>query len=63
MAIIVCLTSFSPSPFYCLSVFSNRLEDDILGADVWIERTLSFDLDIDDDLSWGAPSVCGEISF
>ena len=38
--------------------------DDMLGADVWIERTLSFnDLGFDDDLSLDAPSYCVDISF
>lgn len=35
----------------------------MIGADVWIERTLSFDDDLEDELSFGAPSFCGDISF
>ena len=35
----------------------------ILGADVWIERTLSFDFDQEAELTFEAPSFCGDISF
>lgn len=43
------------------------LDDDepcaMIGEDVWIERTLSFDDDLDVELSFDAPSYCADISF
>lgn len=37
--------------------------EDMGGTEVWIERTLSFDGDLDDALSFDAPSCCVDISF
>ncbi|CAB9519388.1 expressed unknown protein [Seminavis robusta] len=47
---------------YIEEVFASD-EQAMIGADVWIERTHSFDDDLDDDLSFSAPSFCGDISF
>jgi hypothetical protein len=35
----------------------------IVGADTWIERTLSFDVDLEGELTLGRPLFCSDISF
>jgi len=57
---VLCQFYDSKSHLFCFCEYS--LES-IVGAHVWIERTLSFDDELDEGLSFDAPSYCADISF
>ena len=60
--IIICFFLTQSALHLCI-IFNTPTTEDLGGTDVWIERTLSFDGDLDEELSFDAPSYCADISF